>query len=130
MSESVAFKKATAVWAAGREKEKNLTLVFKAVVAPGEAVLRLTGSTAYQVWINGRFVAAGPARTCPGYFRVDELPVGSWLTEEKNSLAVVVAGYNADSFEYVNQPSFLTAELERDGAIVAATRRRGGFPLP
>ena len=78
MSESVAFKKATAVWAAGREKEKNLTLVFKAVVAPGEAVLRLTGSTAYQVWINGRFVAAGPARTCPGYFRVDELPVGSW----------------------------------------------------
>ena len=127
MSESVAFKKATAVWAAGREKEKNLTLVFKAVVAPGEAVLRLTGSTAYQVWINGRFVAAGPARTCPGYFRVDELPVGSWLTEEKNSLAVVVAGYNADSFEYVNQPSFLTAELERDGAIVAATGAAGDF---
>ena len=127
MSESVAFKKATAVWAAGREKEKNLTLVFKAVAAPGEAVLRLTGSTAYQVWINGRFVAAGPARTCPGYFRVDELPVGSWLTEEKNSLAVVVAGYNADSFEYVNQPSFLTAELERDGAIVAATGAAGDF---
>ena len=38
MRESVAFKKATAVWAAGGEKEKNMTLVFKAVAAPGEAV--------------------------------------------------------------------------------------------
>lgn len=61
---------------------------------------------------------------------MDELPVGSWLTEEKNSLAVVVAGYNADSFEYVNQPSFLTAELERGRRDCGRHRRRGGFPLP
>ena len=123
--QTVRFEKAKPVWALGRETEMNLWLSLRAVAKGAEkTVLRLTGSSAYDIRVNGNFVAFGPARCAHGFYRVDEID----LTKEIGEQAVItvnVAGYNADSFYHLNQSSFVCAELIEDGEITASTGSDG-----
>ena len=125
---TVKFEKAVPVWPLGRESEMNLWLSFRTVAKGAEStVLRLTGSSAYSVKVNGEFIAFGPARCAHGFFRVDELD----LTEHIKCESVVtidVAGYSADSFYHIDQPSFLCAELVEDGCVTAATGTKSDVP--
>ncbi len=119
-AEFVKFEKAAPVWVAGREAEMNLWLSFRALTYGGKkAVLRLTGSSAYTVFFDGKFVAFGPARCAHGFYRVDELALPD--SDTPAVVTINVAGYNADSFYHIDQPSFLCAELIEDGEISAAT---------
>ena len=122
------FVKAVPVWAAGREKEMNVTLVFVATfdVADAETakniVLRSTGSTIMRVRVNGKFAGYGPARGPHGWFRVDEWKIGALLKPGQNRVVVEVAGYNANSYYHLDQPSFLQAEIvDGAGNVLAAT---------
>ena len=121
------FEKAAPVWPFGRESEMNLWLSFRALAGgAGKTVLRLTGSSAYTVKVGGKFVAFGPARCAHGFYRVDELD----LTEHLNGESVVtidVAGYSADSFYHIDQPSFLCAELIEGSEVTAATGAENDF---
>ena len=76
LSKQYEFKKAQPVWADDREREMNVTLRFTATLPKsmsGEDVtLALAASCTYQIFVNGQFLAAGPARCAHGYFRVDE----------------------------------------------------------
>ena len=82
------------VWARGRSREINLHLEFD-IVLPSEAqTVRLTASTAYQLFADDAFIAYGPARAGDGYFRVDE-----WRVDGKARLTVLVAGYYSSCFE-------------------------------
>lgn len=79
--------------------------------------LRITASTLYRAFLNGRFIGCGPARAAHGYFRVDE-----WLIDEAGLLAVEVAGYNVNSYYVLDQPAFLQAEVvDESGRVLAAT---------
>ncbi len=119
------FEKARPVWILGREKEMNLWISLRAVASGAEkTMLRLTGSCAYDVRVNGEFVAFGPARCAHGFYRVDELDLTAYVSE-KSVITVNVAGYNADSFYHLDQPSFICAELIEDGAVKAATGEEG-----
>ncbi len=121
----VSFAKASPVWIAGREAEMNLWLSFRTVAKGAEnTVLRLTGSSAYNVKVNGEFVAFGPARCAHGFYRVDELDLSEYIRGE-SVITIDVAGYNADSFYHIDQPSFLCAELIEDGKVTAATGESG-----
>ncbi len=123
--ETVSFEKALPVWANRREREMNLWLSFRTVAKKAETtILRLTGSTAYDVKVNGEFVAFGPARCAHGYYRVDELDLSEYISEEA-VITITVAGYNANSYYHIDQPSFLTAELVQNGEVVAATGHEG-----
>ena len=118
------FKKAQPVWAENRENEMNVTLVFKAkCTQSSKAVLRITGSSYYNVYINGDFLAVGPARAAHGYFRVDELPI--CLDKANNEIKIIVFGYAANSFYHLDQPSFLCAEIETENGIIAHTDENG-----
>ncbi len=123
--QAVRFEKADPVWLLGRETEMNLWISLRAVARGAEkTILRLTGSSAYDVRVNGKFIAFGPARCAHGFYRVDEID----LTEEIKEQAVItvnVAGYNADSFYHLDQRSFVCAELIEDGEITAATGEDG-----
>ena len=121
----VSFAEAKPVWAIGRETEMNLWLSFRAVVkGMGKTVLKLTGSSAYEVKVNGKFIAFGPARCAHGFYRVDELDLSADITENA-VITVNVAGYSADSYYHLNQPSFLCAELIENGEVTAATGKQG-----
>lgn len=116
------FQCALPVWERGMETEMNHNLLFVAHLPPRpQALLRIAGHTCFQVRLNGRFLAAGPARAGHGYYRVDEYPLDGLLVENINILTILVAGYNVNSFAYLDEPSFLCCEVEADGEILAAT---------
>lgn len=116
------FEKAVPVWPEGREHEMNLTVDFETTFdAPDQVpVLRLTCSTLYRARLNGAFLGHGPARGPHGSFRIDEWPLRD-LKPTGNRLVISVAGYNVNSFAYLDQPSFLQAEIVAGGRVLAAT---------
>jgi len=54
------------------------------------AILSVTASTQYQLWINGRYVCSGPARSAPHHQSYDILDVTRMLHKGKNAIAVRV----------------------------------------
>lgn len=125
------FIAARPIWPAGREREKNLSVGFRALfAAPASqrAVLRITGSSLYRVFLNGDFVGHGPARGPHGHYRVDEWDLAGRLGAGTNVVAIEVAGYNVNSYYLLDQPAFVQAEVVADGQVLAATGGSGaGF---
>ncbi len=122
--EEVSMKNAKPVWAKGRQKEMNMTMGFRTEFEKPQSspvVLRVAASTIYRVWLNGSFLGHGPARAAHGFYRVDEWNISDKLAAGKNLLAIEVAGYNANSYYLLDQPSFLQAELTAGGKAIAAT---------
>ncbi|MDD4107100.1 MAG: hypothetical protein PHH93_00080 [Prolixibacteraceae bacterium] len=73
----------------------------------------------YRIFVNGRFVAYGPARCAHGHYRVDEVDLP--LEASCNHIAVEVVNYYINSFASLMQPGFIQAELIVDGSVYAAT---------
>ncbi len=119
------FRKALPVWAAGKETEKNVSLLLRAELPAGDAVLAVAGHSAYQIFINGEFVAAGPARAGHGYFRVDEIALGEYLQKERSVLCILCAGYNINAFSLTDQPPFVCAEVLAGERVLCATGDAG-----
>ena len=118
------FAEAIPVWAEGRQTEKNLTLSFREVISAGrvqDAYIRIAASTDYRLRVNGEFVAHGPSVAAHDFYRVDCYDLKPYLKRGENLLALEVAGYNESSYYLLNQPSFLQAEVELNGEVVAAT---------
>ena len=118
------FVKAEPVWPEGLEREKNSSIRFAAAVKiedTADAILRITGSSAYRIRMNGKFVGYGPARGPIGWFRVDEWPLVSAAKSGMNELEIEVSGYNIANFYLPNQPAFLQAEVVCNGKVIAAT---------
>lgn len=114
------FKKASPVFLKDLSRTMNVSAVFTcelpACSAP--AVLRLTGAARYRAYLNGELLIYGPARAAHGYARVDCLPLD---LAQGGVLRIDVAGYNCRSFDGVMHESFVLAEVECDGRIIAAT---------
>ena len=112
------------VFAAGKERELNYTLLLRDTVASlAGTTLYITAASFYRVAVNGRFVAFGPARTAYGYARVDELPLGKYGRKGENEIVIEVAGYACRSLSTVQQDSFVCAELRRGEEVLLATGR-------
>ena len=123
------FVAAKPVWAKGRELEKNLMCGFRTVFhwdGKYEVIFRVTASSVYRFFVNGEFIGAGPARGPHGFYRVDEWSLKSCAAGGMNVLAVEVAGYNINSFSWIDQPSFLQAEITCGGRVLGATGTSGG----
>ncbi len=115
------FQRAQAVWILGREKEKNCELAFRILLPRGRDVLYLAASTVYRLCINGEFVCTGPARAAHGYYNVDRIELTDHLAEEMNVIVIEVAGYNVNTYDTLDQPAFLTAEVVQNGEVVCCT---------
>ena len=123
-AEYTEFIEAEPVWSEGREKEQNLTLSFREIIKVScvkEASIRLTASCDYRLRVNGEFVAHGPCVAAHDFYRIDSYDLKPYLRWGKNIIAVEVAGYNMPSYYLLDQPSFLQAEVEVNGEVVAAT---------
>ena len=122
--EASVFFSAQPVWIAGRETEMNLFVGFRSLFnaqASKRTVLRITGCSLYRVFLNGVFLAHGPARAAHGYFRVDELDLTERLRPGANLLAIEAAGYNLDSYYLLDQPSFVQAEVVCRDKVLTST---------
>ena len=120
------FSKAIPVFEVGKEKEMNTFYGFYATITEGsETVLKIAGSSIYSVYINGEFVFSGPARAAHDHYRVDEIPIDSYLNNEENVLTVRLTSYNCNSFSLLDAPGFLCAEVVRGDEVVAYTDENG-----
>ena len=116
------FKKAVPIWLKDREKEVNTCVKLICRHTKGKkGLLRIGGASFYQVYFDGGLVHFGPARKAHGYSAVDELHVPEYISE----ISLRVIGYNCPAFNGVLQSSFVVAELEADGEILAATGHSG-----
>lgn len=104
----------------------NRHLVFKAEIDTlNDVSIRIAAADFYRLWVNGRFVGYGPARTARGYARVDEYALSelSNASDGRNVILLEVAGYYCKSLSTVRQDSFLCAELIKNGESVKYTGR-------
>ncbi len=117
------FKSALPIWIEGEERERNISarLIYKAKGLQN-ATLRITGATFYQITAADKLIHFGPAKKADGYTGVDEIALPSL----DGILEIKVSGYFVSSFNGVMTPSFVQAELESEGEILAATGV-GGF---
>ena len=118
------FAAALPVWPRGRREKMNDFVLFTACFtaeAQENIQLRITGSTCFRIKFNGEFAAHGPMRGPKGYFRISELPLT--VIPGENRVEIEVSGANINSFDFMDQPSFLQAEIRSGDRILAATGR-------
>ena len=116
------FANASPIWISGKVKEKNTLAVFRTHVSvKGEAELRIAVASFYRVFVDGRFVAFGPARTAKGYARVDRIPLA--FDGAEHELILEVEGLGCRSLSTVLQKSYCIAELLVNGESVLWTGR-------
>lgn len=121
LSKKFSFKEAVPVWEKGQQLTKNHSLVFRAAVEGDEELkISIASHSRYQIFVNGQFFAAGPARAGHGFYRVSEYTVNK-LSKNTNIISIIAAGYNVNSFYLLDMPSFLCAEIVRNGEILYST---------
>lgn len=70
---------------------RNRHILFRkkqSIVRRGPAILRISADDYYKLYINGRFVAQGPAPSYPSSYYYNELDVTEFLREGENLFAV------------------------------------------
>ncbi len=116
------FSSAIPVWEEGTQQTMNRTIAFIARIGKRNAcLLAVSGASSFIVLVNGKLIAHGPARAAHGFFRVDEYQIAEYLTGSENIVEIRVSGYNINSFAYLDQPSFLCAEIVSDKDVLAYT---------
>ncbi len=108
-----------------REAEMNLSIVLETTILRGNSFLHIACSSLYQVFVNGTFVAEGPARAGHGFYRADEIPLH--CEKAKNSVRIITVGYNINSFYLAEGLSFVCAEIISMGGDCLAATGSDGF---
>ena len=116
------FRQAIPVFAKGEECAQNYPLTLCADVRSlKDTKLYISAFSFYRLYVNGRFVCTGPARTAKGYARVDEIELGKYDVEGGNSIEIQTVGYNCGSLSTARQTSFVVCELRRGEEVLLCT---------
>ena len=110
------------VWAKGEQETMNCNLVFSTEIhAERKQNIRvqISAFNLYKLYINGKLVTFGPARSAKGYFRVDKKNVR--LQKGDNEISVLVSAYNVANFSYVKDKPFFAFACEIDKKVYTAT---------
>jgi hypothetical protein len=91
--------------------------------APGSLKIAVDG--AYRLYVNGEWVADGPARSWPEHFQYDEIDVTPYLAAGRNELVVIARHWQVGDFHNRPQQAGLLFQLDLEvGLRPARTRRR------
>ena len=122
------FKKASPVWEENKLEEMNYELYFRCLVLK-QAGMRLAIATSceYQLWVNGDFVAFGPAKAAHGFFKVDTISLDAYLNRSFNTVVLKTVSANINSFAVLDQAPFVTAEIICGDTCMAWTGETGNF---
>ena len=91
--------------------------------APKKARFVLTADSRYKLWINGTYVARGPARSWPDAMALDDLDIAPYLRAGPNHLAVQVYGPGYSHFAYVHRAAMgWIGWLDIDGELMLSDR--------
>ena len=123
------FKNAQPVWVAGMEEEMNCELSLRVSLRNlTRAVIDLATSAEYQLFVNGIFVAFGPAKAAKGFFKVDTIDLTPYLSGKADVIVINVLSARINSFSLMDQPPFVAAEIYEGGKSLVWTGENGGIP--
>ena len=117
------FLHAKPVWPAEAVDKMNIFCLFETQANLENTTIHIAAADFYRVYINGRFVAQGPARAAKGFARVDILPLNSFASGAQDRICIQVAGYHCRSYCTCFGPSFLCAEVRSGETVIAYTGR-------
>src|SRR5690625_4825491 len=108
------FKNAKAIWIDTDQTRKNRFVGFHTHLSmekETDAIIKISARSYYRLYINGKIIANGPARTAKGYCRVDLLEI---RIPRECDIAVEVVAYSKPE-KYSNdctmEPGMLIAEI-------------------
>ena len=112
------FIKARPIYPNDLIKEMNISLFCtNDIFLEKASLLKITGNSAYRIFVNGKFIGVGPSRSAHNYYRIDEYALKKGL----NYLVVELIGYNCNSYYYTNTMPFLQAEIICNGKVLSYT---------
>lgn len=117
-SKKVEFLRAKPIYIKGICAELNGFSAYKTILPDGKHTLRIAANYFYKAYLNGKFIAFGPARTAKNYARVDEIELTCG-----GELTILVAAYNCRSLSTCKQDAFLCAEVVCGDDVIAYTGR-------
>jgi len=79
---------------------------------PNEAILRITASSKYEVYLNDTYICQGPARSAPHHQSFDIFDITSLLKQEKNTIAVRVHYQNGTTSYHLKGRAGLLVQLD------------------
>lgn len=116
------FVKAKPIWLKDLEEEMNIQALFTAHFKKcGNVTLQITGATAFRVYLNGKLLHYGPARTAGGYARIDVVNVPQDMIYDENEVKIEAVNHYCNSFAFVRQTGYLQAEFISGENVIAAT---------
>ncbi len=77
--------------------------VFELAAVPAHAPLFITADQSYRLYVNGRFIARGPARGYQHHWPYDELDIAAHLRPGRNLIAVRAYNPGFSNFQYLTQ---------------------------
>lgn len=108
-----------AVWNKEMREVKNHTLafVYEWKAERGDSI-KLAAASIYRMFVNGELIGYGPARAAHGYSRVDHYNFSEYAGKQVRAVIEVFAS-NINTFYIVDELPFFSAELSRNGQIMA-----------
>ncbi len=121
---AIAFSSAEWIWDGGEpaplDAYRLLRRAFVLKAVPKRAPLRIACDREYRLFINGRYVARGPAPNPPAHASYDELDVSAHLIKGANAIALIVHHMGAPSFQTLMGRAGLLLKLDIPGARVVS----------
>jgi len=116
------FQKAKAIFPCGMQEEMNILASFEATTTDLRgAIIHICAADFYRFYVNGQFVAFGPARAAKGYAREDIIDLTAYHRNGGNTIEIQVMHYRCGNFVSPIQPGFLLCEVEKNGEVLLAT---------
>lgn len=114
--------KAKWIWADENLKSEAILArkVFELKNVPVSSILKITASDFYQLYINGKYINRGPARSAAHHQSFDCIDVSSYLKEGENLIAVrAVFEPGAKSYQFDARAGLLI-QMELDEQLIVS----------
>jgi hypothetical protein len=110
------------IWCAAPLPDRNAFVRFRRRFDydGGPARLHITADSRYTLWVNGVYVGQGPVRAWPQHWRYDTYDLAPHLHAGENVVAILVNHYGEGTFQYLDAPPGLLAQLELARATIAS----------
>lgn len=106
------------IWIAGAPRPVNFYLfarkVFDLKGLPRNAVIRCSADSRYKLYVNGKYIGRGPARSLPAWQSFDTYDVTAALRRGRNTIGFIVHHFGEATGSYVPGRGGLICQLETD----------------
>ena len=84
-----------------RDRRIHFRREFELTAVPEKALIHVTADARYTLYVNGQWVAHGPARGVQEQWPYDELDIAKFLVPGKNVIAALVYHYGCSNYTYI-----------------------------